>query len=319
MWFRVFFFFVNFVVYFIENMMSVDSKIVVDTEICLSTPLVLEGGGFRGMYTAGILDRFLELNMHFGYAVGVSAGAAYAVSYASRQHGRNLEVNRKFTADPRYFSFKNYLRKRTFFDWDFVYKEVPQKHVLFNYDAFNLSTTRLHIGITNCVTGQAEFREGNGLSPDEFQALLSASSALPFLSQKILIDGQYYMDGGISESIPIDQAFSNGYNRVVVILTRKAGYRKKTSSLTKLVKATYKSYPKLVEALATRADRYNAMLDRLDKLEKEGKVFVFRPQAPITVSRTENNPEKLEALYHTAQKEFDQILPKFKVWLDNGK
>ena len=127
------------------------------------------------------------------------------------------------------------------------------------------------------------------------------------------------MDGGISESIPIDQAFSNGYSRVVVILTRKAGYRKKTSSLTKLVKATYKSYPKLVEALATRADRYNAMLDRLEKLEKEGKVFVFRPQAPITVSRTENNPEKLEALYHTAQKEFDVILPSFVKWLEQSK
>lgn len=115
---------------------------------------------------------------------------------------RNLEVNRKFTADPRYFEyFKNYIRKRILLRLGFVYKEVPQKHVLFNYDAFNLSTTRLHIGITNCVTGQAEFREGNGLSPDGFQALLSASSALPFLSQKILIDGQYYMDGGISESI----------------------------------------------------------------------------------------------------------------------
>lgn len=300
-------------------MMGLNSQIANHVDVCASTPLVLEGGGFRGMYTAGILDRFLEHEMHFGYAVGVSAGAAYTVSYASRQHGRNLEVNRRFTSDPRYFSFKNYLRKRTFFDWDFVYKEVPQQHVLFDYAAFNRSTTRLHIGITNCVTGQAEFREGNGLSPDGFQALLSASSALPFISQKIMIDGQYYMDGGISESIPIDQAFASGYDRAIVILTRKAGYRKKPSSLAKLVKATYKSYPKLVEALATRAERYNVVLDRLDMLEKEGKIFIFRPLAPITVSRTENDPEKLEALYHTAQREFDVILPSFVKWLEQSK
>ena len=283
---------------------------------CLSTPIVLEGGGFRGMYTAGILDRLLEQNMHFGYAVGVSAGAAYAVSYASRQHGRNLEVNRRFTADPRYFSFTNYIRKRTFFDWDFVYNEIPQQHVLFDYKAFSCSTTRLYIGITNCSSGHAEFCEGNGLSPDQFQALLSASSALPFLSQKIMIGGQHYMDGGISESIPIDQVFSAGYKRVVVVLTRKAGYRKKSSSLIPLMKAAYRRYPKLVEAFATRADRYNAMLDRLERLEKQGKVFVFRPIAPITVSRTENNPAKLEALYHTAQHEFDTLLPSFLTWLE---
>lgn len=286
---------------------------------CSNSALVLEGGGFRGMYTAGILDRFLEHKMHFGYAIGVSAGAAYAVSYASRQLGRNLEVNRRFTSDSRYFSFKNYLRKRTFFDWDFVYKEVPQQHVLFDYAAFNVSSTRLHIGITNCVTGKAEFRLGNGLSPDGFQALLSASSALPFISQKIQIDGQFYMDGGIADSIPLDHAFSDGNSRAVVILTRNVGYRKKSSRLTNIVRTAYKGYPNLVEALATRADRYNAMLDRLEELEAEGKIFIFRPLSPIAVSRTENNPDKLEALYHTAQREFDQVLPSFKEWLNRGE
>jgi len=286
---------------------------------CSNTALVLEGGGFRGMYTAGVLDRLLEHRMHFGYAIGVSAGAAYGVSYVSRQHGRNLEVNRRFTADSRYFGFMNFLRKRTFFDWDFVYKEVPQQHVLFDYDAFNISTTRFRIGITNCHTGKAEYRDGNGLTPDGFKDLLSASSALPFIAQKITIDDQHYMDGGISDSVPLDQAFADGYSRAVVILTRNAGYRKKTSRLTNLVKATYRNYPNLVEALATRAERYNAMLDRLDALEVEGKVFVFRPQEPPTVSRTENNPEKLEALYHTAQREFDLVLPKLKAWMENGK
>ena len=296
--------------------MDISNNII---ECCSSTPLVLEGGGFRGMYTAGILDRFLELKMHFGYAVGVSAGAAYTVSYASRQHGRNLEVNRRFTSDPRYFGFRNFLRKRTFFDWDFIYREVPQQHVLFDYHAFNKSTTRLRIGITNCATGAAEFRDGNGLSPEGFKKLLSATSALPFIAQKITIDDQDYMDGGISESIPLDQAFADGYGRAVVILTRNAGYRKKPSRFNKLVRATYRNYPNLVEALATRAERYNAMLDRLDALEVEGRVFVIRPLEPITVSRTENDPEKLEALYHTAQQEFDQVLPRFKVWMENRK
>ncbi len=297
---------------------ELNRKTTNNIDVYASTALVLEGGGFRGIYTAGILDRFLEHRMNFGYAIGVSAGAAYAVSYVSRQHGRNLEVNRRFTADPRYFGFMNFIRKRTFFDWEFIYKEVPQKHVLFDYDTFRNSSTRLRIGITNCATGAAEFRDGNGLSPDGFKALLSASSALPFIAQKITIDNHDYMDGGISESIPLDQAFADGYSRAVVILTRNAGYRKSPSRFTRLIRATYRNYPHLVEALATRAERYNAMLDRLDALEIEGRVFIIRPQEPPTVSRTENNPEKLEALYHTAQREFDQMLPKLKAWIGNG-
>ncbi|HUX54990.1 MAG TPA: patatin family protein [Williamwhitmania sp.] len=282
---------------------------------CKGVGLVLEGGGFRGIFTAGVLDTFLEQKLLFPYAVGVSAGAAYSVSYVSRQHGRNLEVNRRFTADPRYFSLGNYVKKRTFFDWEFVYKEVPLKHIPFDYKEFGRSSTRMRIGITNCTTGSAEFRNANGLSPDEFKQLLSATSALPFISQKIKIDGNFYMDGGIADSIPFEQAFADGCERLVIVLTRNAGYRKKSSKLIPLIKATYRNSPLLAEALATRSDRYNAVLDKIEALEQEGVLFVIRPKAPITVSRIENDPIKLEALYRTAQEEMKEVLPQLKKWL----
>lgn len=277
----------------------------------VNTALVLEGGGFRGMYTSGVLDAFLEKQLYFPYVIGVSAGAAYGISYVSRQFGRNKEVNLKYTADPRYMSLGNLIRKGNLFDWDFVYGEVPDSLVPFDYDAFFRATTEFVIGVTNVETGQAEYFSTKGMSRQQLLATITASSSLPFVSKIARLNGVNYLDGGLADSIPVQQALLSGYERAVVVLTRNHHYRKKPASFQGLIKTCYKRYPHLVEALLTRADSYNNTLAQLEIMEKEGRVFVIRPQQEMSVSRIENNPQKLDALYQIG---YEETLHQFS-WL----
>lgn len=277
--------------------------------------LVLEGGGFRGIYTAAILDVFHRENIFFNYAIGVSAGAAYGVSYVSRQYQRNLAVN-PYVADKRYCSLQNLLKKGNYFDWDFVYHYLPTQIIPFDYETFAKSTTRMKVVITNCHTGEAEYVDLNGNDPVIFRDLLAATSSLPFLSRVCNFRGKYYMDGGIADSIPVHQAFRDGMNRAVVILTREKGYQKRPIKGTFLLKTFYRKYPRMVNAMLNRWNVYNNTLEELEKLEREGRVFIIRPSQPVSVSRIENNPEALEFAYQAAEREAEAILPELKRWLE---
>jgi len=277
--------------------------------------LVLEGGGFRGMFTAGVLDTFLDNDMFFEKAYGVSAGAAYGISYASRQKGRNCEVNRRFTADPRYFGLRNILTDGSLFGWNFVFGEIPDTHIPLDYEAFEKSSTRLNVGMTSCGSGEAVFVESNTLKGDALKRLLTASSAIPFLSRKINFENRYYLDGGIADSIPVMRALEEGCRRAVVILTRNDGYRKNPMPFESLVKGFFRKDPRLAEVLLSRPERYNDTLDHLEKMEKEGRVFIIRPQKKVEVNRIENKPEKLQMLYDTAIDEMKNVLPLLNAWL----
>lgn len=280
--------------------------------------LVLEGGGLRGIYTAGVLDVFLKHQVIFSYCIGVSAGAAYGVSYVSKQIGRNIEVNKRFTSDHRYLSFRNLIKTGNIFDNQFVYHEIPLKHIPFDFDTFYQSGIRFRIGITNCSTGNIEFRDGENLSRVELMDTLAASASLPLVSKMVKLNGSEYLDGGIADSIPIKQAFADGNTRAVVILTRNEGYRKSPIKYPWLIKKFYKDYPKLVKAILDRPAIYNQTLNWLDELEKQGKVFIIRPQKPVTVSRIEKNTQKILELYETACYEAELILPELKCWLENS-
>ncbi len=256
------------------------------------TGLVLEGGGFRGIFTAAVLDVFLREKIFFNYVIGVSAGAAYGVSYVSRQYRRNLEVNR-YVGDKRYCGWRNYVRKGSYFNWDFVYGEIPQRIIPFSFETFMNSGVRMRVVVTNCLTGKAEYPYLNNTSTDRFRELLTATSSLPFVSRMIEIDGSYYMDGGIADAIPVQQAFRDNMERAVVILTRPEGYRKKESGATAFLRLVYRKYPHMVKSFLERADRYNRTMDSLEQWEREGKVFIIRPQSPLKVARMENDPGKL--------------------------
>jgi len=278
------------------------------------TGLVLEGGGFRGIYTAAVLDVFLRENLFFNYVIGVSAGAAYGVSYVSRQYERNLAVNR-YVGDKRYCGWRNYFRNGSFFNWDFVYREIPEKLVPFSFEKFMASGARMRVAVTNCVSGNAEYPDLNNTSEERFRVLLTATSSLPFISRMVKIDGNYYMDGGIADAIPVQQAFRDHISKAVVILTRHAGYRKKQSRASQILKLVYRKYPNMVNAFLERTDRYNKTLDELEQLEREGRVFIIRPLSPLKVARMENDPEKLKNDYDEALQQMENVLPRLKEWL----
>jgi len=277
--------------------------------------LVLEGGGFRGMFTAGVLERFLRERLHFERAVGVSAGAAYGVSYVSRQAGRNLAVSNAYAWTPQYYGLRNYLRTGSFFDWEFIYGEVPLRLVPLDYEAIRRSTTRLEVVVTSLRTGRAEHVPANDLDPDALKLLLAASSSLPVISKPIAFRGELFMDGGIADSIPAAHALSTGAKRVVSVLTRPAGYRKRRPAFMGLVGLSYGRHPEFRRALARREEEYNASVDFLDGLERDGRAFVIRPDGPIPVGRTENDAAKLEALFHVGERHAERILPELRAWL----
>ena len=278
------------------------------------TGLVLEGGGFRGIFTAGILDAFLENNLHFPYLIAVSAGAAYGVSYVSRQAGRNLAVNR-VVGDRRYCSFGHFIKTGNYFNWDFVYREVPMHVVPFDYQAFETSGTVFRVGLTDCETGEAEFYNLEGHSPERFRDLLAATSALPLISKMQRYNGRLYMDGGIADAVPVTRALAEGNERLVVILTRPAGYRKKASLTERSFPMIYRNFPRLAAVFRERVDRYNRSLDHLEQLEAEGRIFVIRPPQPVLVSRMENNPEKLDVAFKLALDHGRKLIPALRNWI----
>lgn len=278
------------------------------------TGLVLEGGGFRGIFTAAVLDVFLREKLLFNYVIGVSAGAAYGVSYVSRQYERNLAVNR-YVGDKRYCGWRNYFRNGNYFNWDFVYREIPETLVPFSFETFMNSGIRMRVVVTNCLTGNAEYPYLNNSSIERFRELLTATSSLPFISGMVNIDGNFYMDGGIADAIPVQQAFRDNMHRLVVILTRPKGYRKEESRASALLRIVYRKYPNMVKSFLERADRYNKTLDELEKLEGEGKAFVIRPKSPLKVARMENDPEKLREVYDETILQMENVVPRLKDWL----
>lgn len=277
--------------------------------------LVLEGGGFRGIYTAGVLDAFMDERLFFDYLIGVSAGAAYSVSYVARQYGRNLEVN-NYINDKRYCGWNHLLSKGTYFNWDFVYHGMPMELVPFDYVGYHQSTSRLTVVVSDIETGLPEYHVLKTDNPNEFRDWLTATSSLPIISQPKNINGKLYMDGGLSDSIPINKALGDGFKRAVVVLTREKGYRKEPLKNSLLLKLCYRKYPKVTELMMARAHEYNRSLEEVERLEREGALYVIRPNVKPVVSRLENKPEKLEVEYRLAYRQMHDEMQRLREWLD---
>ncbi|WP_175991627.1 patatin family protein [Bacillus sp. Marseille-Q1617] len=260
------------------------------------TGLVLEGGGMRGIYTAGVLEYFLENDIHFPYAVGVSAGACNAASYISRQAGRNKKVNIDFIRDPRYLSWRNYWKTGELFGMDYVFDEIPNKLVPYDYKAFQSSETEFVIGTTDCHSGQPRYFSRKDYGED-ILTIIRASSSLPFFAPVVEYGTKHLLDGGISDPIPIEKAEDDGLKKNVVVLTRNRGYFKKPSRFSYFIKRKYPHYPELHKTLMRRYLVYNQTVKELEEREKEGSVLIIQPQRPLKVGRIEKNPEKLDDLY----------------------
>ena len=282
-----------------------------------NTGLVLEGGGFRAIYAAAAVDILHKNNLIFPYMVAVSAGAAYGVSYVTRQQERNLEAN-QYINDKRYCGMKHLLKTGDYFNWDFMYKQIPTSLSYLNYEELENSPIRFYAVATNCKTAQAEYLSLNTASPEKLRDILTATASLPFISNMKEIDGNFYLDGGITDAIPIKQAFKQGNKRLVVVLTRPKGYRKESSSTAFLSKIFYRKYPQLVKLMQERTAKYNAQLEKVEQWASEGKLFVFQPKAPIQIKRLENNPDVLKKVYFESMKEIEEQIPALQNWLKNG-
>lgn len=277
--------------------------------------LVLEGGGMRGIYTAGILEYFMEKNLYFPYVIGVSAGACFGASYLSRQKGRNRKVNIDYVADPNYLSFQNFLKHRQLFGMDFIFDELPNKIVPFDFARYESGLEEFVVVTTDCETGQPIYFNKDNTGKD-LLTILRASSSLPFIAPIIEYKGKHLLDGGITDSIPIKKAVDDGYKKNVVILTRDGTYRKKKSSIRWLLNRSYKPYPKLIDAVINRHEMYNETLAYIEEKERSGEIFVIRPSSPIKVGRIERNAKKLEDLYSLGIDDAKKIYTRFESWLD---
>lgn len=266
----------------------------------MKTGLVLEGGAMRGMFTAGVLDVFMESGIRFDGAIGVSAGAAFGVNYKTGQIGRAIRYNMRFCKDSRYCGLWALLRDGNIYSTDFCYGEVPLKHDPFDFEAFRCNPMPFYLVATDVETGEAVYHEYRGRDDYGFD-WIRASSSMPLVSQMVEIEGRKLLDGGISDSLPLRYFESIGYKRNVVILTQPPMYEKKENGLLFAVRLMYRKYPALVRAMEERHLRYNEALRDIEEKERRGEILVIRPEAPLPVSRVEKNPERLRAAYNAGR------------------
>lgn len=261
-----------------------------------STALILEGGGMRGTFTSGVLDNFLDKGIDFPFTVAVSAGACNGLSYMSRQRGRARRSNIDLYEKYRYVGLKYLFTQRNIMDFKLLFETFPNEICPYDYDAFFARKERFVMVTTNCLTGEACYMEEK-TSPERVIEIVKASSSLPFAAPMVTIDDIPMLDGGISDSIPVQYAKNQGFKKFVIVLTRNKDYRKDEKN-NPLASLFYRKYPKLQEAINQRAANYNKTLDLIDKLEAEGRALVIRPEKPLQVSRIEKDINKLVDLYN---------------------
>ncbi len=257
--------------------------------------LVLEGGGMRGIYTIGVLDCLMDEKFRADYVIGVSAGACNGSSYVSNQKGRAYRTNTEYISDSRYLGIKNYLTTKSLFGMDFLFDQIPNKLIPFDYDAFFQSPCEFVMGVTDVVTGRAKYFDKRHVEPKNI--VLRASSSLPVFAPIVEYQGGKYLDGGVADSIPVKKALEDGCDKVIVVLTREHGFVKKTEKFRSVYKRMYKNYPKMVEALDSRHEQYNKTLSFLKELEQEGKAIVIAPKEPLSVGRFEKSSDRLKAVW----------------------
>ena len=269
----------------------------------MKTGLVLEGGAMRGMFTAGILDAMMENNITVDGAIGVSAGATFGCNFKSKQIGRTIRYNMKYSKDPRYAGIRSLIKTGDFYGADFCYHQLPEKLDLFDVKTYQDNPMDFYAVTTDVNTGKPIYHLcPNGDSKDI--EWFRASASMPLVSNIVKIDGYEMLDGGISDPIPIHKFMEMGYEKNIIVLTQHDGYEKKKSGILPLLKIKMKrKYPNLYHDMEIRHEIYNKTLADIKELEKDGKVYVIRPKNPITISRTENDPDKLKALYDIGYKE----------------
>ena len=271
--------------------------------------LVLEGGGMRGVFTCGVLDNLMDRGIRFPYTIGVSAGACNGLSYMSKQRGRGKFSNIDLLEKYRYIGFKHLITKGNIMDFELLFHNFPTEIIPYDYATFAATKERFEMVATDITTGEATYLEEYN-DPKRIIDIVKASSSLPYVCPIVEVDGRRMLDGGISDSIPIARASSQGFPNSVVVLTRNIGYRKEGASHTPRIR--YRRYPALRRALGMRNTIYNQQIEEVETREARGEIVVIRPERPIEVARMERDTRKLIALYdegYACAAEVDFVLP----------
>lgn len=276
----------------------------------MKTGLILEGGAMRGLFSAGVMDVFMENGIEFDAAIGVSAGAAFGCNYKSRQPGRVIRYNKRFAKDPRFCSFRSLIKTGDLFGAEFCYHTIPDELDLFDTQAYIDNPMDFYVVVTDIETGKAVYINSDEAGEDSLECF-RASASMPVVSKPVEIKGKKYLDGGIADSVPIQYFESIGFERNVIILTQPMGYIKKPSSIAKVMRHVLKDYPKVAETMENRHNEYNETLAYIAEREKSGNALVIRPEAPLEIGRVEHNPDRMQAVYdegrRTAEKYLEQV------------
>jgi predicted patatin/cPLA2 family phospholipase len=255
---------------------------------------VVEGGGLRGLYGAGVIDFLAEKNISFDMLIGVSMGACNLANLASNQPERNFSLPFRFIDDSRYLSYKRWLTGGDLFGMKFIFEIIPTTLDIFDYDAFCKRKSRFFIVATECESGKAVYFDKFN-SREDFTQILKSSCSLPFAAKPVRYGGKTLLDGGISDPIPLHFAQKKGAQKIVFILTQPKEYKKSAMKFTSLLKLFYPSA--LVETLKNRHINYNKTVEEIDALEAKGEIFIIRPSSPLPARRIERNREKLKSTY----------------------
>ena len=283
----------------------------------MKTGMILEGGAMRGMYTAGVLDVMMKNNINVDGFVGVSAGATFGCNYKSRQIGRTIRYNLKYCNDPRYSSLRSLITTGDLYGADFCYNQIPNKLDPFDQKTFAANPVNFYVVCTDVHTGEPVYHLCEKGDEEDTQ-WIRASASMPVVSRVVSVGGYDLLDGGISDPIPISWFRSMGYERNIVILTRPEGYRKKKNEFFPAIKLLFRKYPKLAEALGKRHEVYNATIDELHRLEKEGNTLIITPSRDLGIRRVESDRKKLQEAYDTGVKDADDRLENIREFLSGS-
>ncbi len=276
--------------------------------------LVMEGGAMRGMFTAGVTDVLMENNIEFDGAVGTSAGAAFGCNYKSKQIGRTIRYNKKYCTDKRFVSVRSLIMTGDLYGRDFSYRLLPDELDPFDYDTFSENPMEFYTVSTNVESGKAEYHKCTDGRYTDLE-WIRASASMPLMANIVEIDGKKMLDGGVADSVALKFMESIGYEKNLVILTQPKGYEKKPNRFLPLIKIKYKKYPKFIDAAERRHIVYNEDIRYIEEREKEGRVFVIRPEESLNIGAAEKNPDELERVYQIGRRVAEEKLEEFKKWL----
>lgn len=280
----------------------------------IKTGLVLEGGAMRGMFTAGVLDVMLENNVVVDGVIGVSAGATFGCNYKSKQIGRTIRYNKRFSKDKRYCSLSSLIKTGDLYNADFCYNQIPNVLDIYDLKTYRSNPVKFYVVASDCEKGEAVYKELKTCDEKDL-TWMRASASMPLASKVVEVDGYKLLDGGMTDSIPIRKFEEMGYNKNIVILTQPREYVKQKNSLLPLMKIMLKKYPKLIEAMKNRHIVYNDEKNYVFSKADKGEMLVICPNKDLGISRTEKDPNELQRVYEEGRIVGKEMLPRIQFFL----